>query len=412
MSKASDNKYYLNIHHRSTALNVNQVSGAIEQSFSPGHFFVSLQKNETKQFFGKYAQGKSLFQQLFSKEVIDSKGEELRVIELEKLKTQTGEEYHSYKSIILSKEQYELALDYTRSKIDGSVEPGNYLLAVDDCTDFVQEVYNQAGLPLYFTTIFTRNELMTLGSAASLAVLQKYGASDCLELTMSSIRALNKKTLVKSLNIDIEKIQQNSPDLDLDAPVLVLPSFKVLFDQIKLPQVLNVEQQSSIHNNAASSNINLDNITCLLPIAEKQKEQALSDINGFFAGIMNNPYAVPAPDFAKAFMPSKEMEATAQVHMQDFFSGMMNNPSFQPGYSFMAPTPPNSPPDECKEQGWIEGINNAQMMRMLGLGNVSVAQDSYRAFGEQFANASVQAMGEVFGPSFLNQPSNSIDDPD
>ena len=110
--------------------------------------------------------------------------------------------------------------------------------------------------------------------------------------------------------------------------------------------------------------------------------------------------------------PSKEMEATAQVHMQDFFSGMRNNPAFQPGYSFMPPTPPNSPPDECKEQGWIEGINNAQMMRMLGLGNVSVAQDSYRAFGEQFANASVQAMGEVFGPSFLNQPSNSIDDPD
>ena len=65
MSKLTD-KYYLSIHHRSIAININPDDGSIEKSTSPGHFYVSLQKNEDKKFFGKYGQGKSLIQHLLS----------------------------------------------------------------------------------------------------------------------------------------------------------------------------------------------------------------------------------------------------------------------------------------------------------------------------------------------------------
>jgi len=47
MSKLTD-KYYLSIHHRSIAININPDDGSIEKSTSPGHFYVSLQKNEDK----------------------------------------------------------------------------------------------------------------------------------------------------------------------------------------------------------------------------------------------------------------------------------------------------------------------------------------------------------------------------
>jgi len=99
MSKLTD-KYYLSIHHRSIAININPDDGSIEKSTSPGHFYVSLQKNEDKKFFGKYGQGKSLIQHLLSKEVIESEREGLYTSGIKALEAQTGEEYHSFKSII------------------------------------------------------------------------------------------------------------------------------------------------------------------------------------------------------------------------------------------------------------------------------------------------------------------------
>ena len=53
MSKISGNQYYLNIHHRSIAINIDQESGSVEQSSSPGHFYISLQQNDEKKYFGK-----------------------------------------------------------------------------------------------------------------------------------------------------------------------------------------------------------------------------------------------------------------------------------------------------------------------------------------------------------------------
>ena len=157
MSKTSENNYYLNIHHRAIAINVEQNSGIVEQSFSPGHFYVSLQKNADKTYFGKYSQGGSIFKTLFSKAIIHSREEELQTNELEKLEKETGEEYHFYKSIVLTKERYDVTLDYALAKMDGRIASDNYILAINDCTDFVQEVYHEAGLPLYFTTAFKKS---------------------------------------------------------------------------------------------------------------------------------------------------------------------------------------------------------------------------------------------------------------
>ena len=303
MSKSSNTNYYLNIHHRSIAINMDKNSGIIEQTYSPGHFYVSLQKNEDKQFFGKYSQGKNFLQYFISKEVISSKEEERFTTYLEKLEEQTGEEYHSYKSIILTGEQYDAALDYALSKIDGRIEPGNYILAIDDCTDFVQQVYNKAGLPLYFTTAFSRGELMVMGSAAAHNVLQKYGAVDAFNLTFGSVKAFSKETLAKDLNIDISHIISNSPDIDLEAPVFILPSFRVAIEQVELPQIKTVGITASANNPQVMSEekddaFDFSDMANFLPLPEQHKEQAVNDMQDFFTGMLNNPYIQNPNDFA------------------------------------------------------------------------------------------------------------------
>jgi hypothetical protein len=302
MSKSSDNKYYLNIHHRSIAINIHEESGAIEQSYSPGHFYVSLQKNEAKNFFGKYSQGEGFIRKFFSKELIESKREELYTTALKKLEEQTGEEYHSYKSIILTGEQYDAALDYALSKIDGRIEPGNYILAIDDCTDFVQQVYNKAGLPLYFTTAFSRGELMVMGSAAAHNVLQKYGAVDSFNLTFGSVKAFSKETLAKDLNIDISHIISNSPDIDLEAPVFILPSFRVAIEQVELPQIKTVGITASANNPQVTPEekddvFDLSDMGNFLPLPEEHKEQAVNDMQDFFTGMLNYSYIQNPNDF-------------------------------------------------------------------------------------------------------------------
>ena len=262
-----------------------------------------MQRNEERQFFGKYSQGQNLIQLLFSKEVIDSDAEELRTHELIKLEEQMGEEYHSYKSIILTGEQYDAALDYALSKIDGRIEPGNYILAIDDCTDFVQQVYNKAGLPLYFTTAFSRGDLMVMGSAAAHNVLQKYGAVDSFNLTFGSVKAFSKETLAKDLNIDISHIISNSPDIDLEAPVFILPSFRVAIEQVELPQIKTVGITASANNPQVTPEekddvFDLSDMGNFLPLPEEHKEQAVNDMQDFFTGMLNNPYIQNPNDFA------------------------------------------------------------------------------------------------------------------
>lgn len=342
MSKSSENKYYLNIHHRSIAINIDQDSGVAEQSFSPGHFYVSLQKDEDKQYFGKYPQSSGLPGMLLGKEVISSKEKGLQTNELEKLKEQTGKEYHTFKSILLTKEQYNAAQEYAFSKIDGSIEPGNYILAIDDCTDFVQQVYNQAGLPLYFTTAFTRSDLSNLGSMAALNVLNKYGASDCLDLTFASIKSTSKEALARSLNVDVSNISSNMSDIDLEDPVYTLPSFKVEFEEIELPLVFasndSAAKSSSVPVVDEDEDVfDFTSMTNLLPLTEEQKKQAAGDMKNFFAGMMNNPYVQTPEAFQpSAFFPQPDEETQKWAQdladrtndmMRDMFG---NNTTHQP----------------------------------------------------------------------------------
>jgi hypothetical protein len=342
MSKSSENKYYLNIHHRSIAINIDQEAGTLEQSASPGHFYVSFQKNDERQFFGKYAQGKQLIKQIIGEEVIVSRQEELFTRQLDMLKALTGKEHHSFKSIILTEEQYDNALDYALSKIDGRIEPGSYILAIDDCTDFVQQVYNKAGLPLYFTTAFTREDLSTLGSMAALNVLNKYGSSDCLDLTFASIKATSKEALARSLNIDASNITSNMPDMDLEAPVYTLPSFKVAFEEIELPRVFanndSAAKSSSVPVVDEDEDVlDFTSMTNLLPLTEEQKKQAAGDMKNFFTGMMNNPCAQTPEAFQpSAFFPQPDEETQKWAQdladrtndmMRDMFG---NNTTHQP----------------------------------------------------------------------------------
>jgi hypothetical protein len=302
MKTKSSNTHYLNIHHRSMGLNENKNNNQYNLSFSPGHFYVSLQKDNQKQFFGKYSQEGYIF----GKEIIRSKEEERNTEEIKKLEKETGKKYHSCKSIILIEDQYNSALKYALSKISGKIKESYYILGAKDCTDFVQAVYNKAGLPLYFTVVFSLKELVSLGSFAAYSVLNKYGTKDSLKLTFNAVECRSEEDLAKKLNIDVRYISLNSPDIDLNAPLLKKATFKVITDHIKLPKVINVGSKSSPSNSQDSDNTtidtDLDNILNLLPLSKEQKQQTSNSTKGFFENMMSNSCGFDPKDF----MPSQK----------------------------------------------------------------------------------------------------------
>lgn len=319
MSKYSSHQYYLNIHHRSMAVSNGADGKTIEVSVSPGHFFVSLQMNEERKYFGKYAKGETLISQIYGKGEILSEREKDYVGHLTKLAEQTGEEYHYFKSIKLTEEQYDAAFKFASSKVvevdtfktdaskaENSVEPESYILGFNDCTDFVQAVYHHAGLPLYFTIAFTRMELLTMGTLAASNVIYKYGASDRMDVVLSSIKAVNKASLAKSLNIDVDSICYNEPTAHANEDLSGIPNFKVLLDKVKLPEVTNVDSdlieiKGSKHDaSIAQDPFDFTQMLGVLPLPAEQREQAARDASDFFNGMIQNPYMMDPSNFALA----------------------------------------------------------------------------------------------------------------
>lgn len=301
MSKYSSHQYYLNIHHRAVAIYTDKENGNLVVGSSPGHFFISLQMNEERKYFGKYAKEEMLVKQVYSSGQIISEGEKQQVNYLEQFKEQTGEEQHFFKSIALSEVQYGNAMKFIAGKLDGSIEPENYVLGFNDCTDFVQEVYHHAGLPLYFTSVFTQKELLTLGTPVALNVIRKYGAGDAMQIPLGSIEAVSKEDLANRLNISTDNIFENSLDLIYrDVPTApTMLKFTVLVDKIKLPKAINIDSQSfeAIEDNPqgtdnAADPFNFAAMTNLLPLSENQRQQAANDMKEFFNGMMQNPYGM------------------------------------------------------------------------------------------------------------------------
>ncbi len=221
-------KYYLNILHRNIDVRI-QDDQSIEQAKSYGHLYLTLQAGSHHDFFGKYPAEGSL---LLGKEEIKTDDEGKKHGVVTNLSKQTGEPYVYDVQINLTEEEYRKALSYAKERATDKVGENRYIVGFNDCVDFVQSVYNAAGLPLYFTTAYSRQQLKDFDTLASSKMLIKYGSRDTIKHHLSITEGVSREQLAKALNISIDKIRPSSPviDISLQSYDSLLPKFKITLD--------------------------------------------------------------------------------------------------------------------------------------------------------------------------------------
>ena len=222
-------KYFFNIHHRNINVLINQ-DGTFEPATSyTGHLYLTLHADDQVDYFGKYPPEDNL---LYGEGVIKTKKEGEKHGVITNLPNQTSNPHVFTKQIIITKEEYEQGIKYAKEIATGKIEGNKYIIGFADCVDFVQSVYNAAGLPLHFTTAYNKQELANLDTLASSKMLFKYGSRDTIKDHLSITEGVSREQLAKSLNISIDKIRPSSPviDLSLQSYDSLLPKFKITID--------------------------------------------------------------------------------------------------------------------------------------------------------------------------------------
>lgn len=198
---SQESTYKLNIHHRAAVVSNGYTK--VEKSIT-GHFFISLEKNGERRYFGKYPKGGGPIKIIFGREKIESEKEAEFVLCLQQFEIRNNQKYLDTKTINLTEVQYKKAVEYAESKSEGKLAKKMYVLGLADCADFVQLVYNAAGLPLYFSSVYRRKELIS--SLAGGKVLTAYGCLDKFVSRFEKVYSSNRKKLAVKLNIDEECI--------------------------------------------------------------------------------------------------------------------------------------------------------------------------------------------------------------
>ncbi len=269
MKSNQEEKYFLNIHHRSISVKEGN-AGQLEQDKSYGHLYLSLQVNSNKpEFFGRYPAEDSL---LIGKSEIKTDKEEVTHSGIEKISKQTGKDYGYTVRIKLNEEQYIKALSYAREQ--AKLKDGQYIIGLNDCVDFVQSVYNAAGLPLYFTTAYSRQQLKDFDTLASSKMSIKYGSRDTIKQHLSITEGVSREQLAKALNIGIDKIRPSSPviDISLQSYDSLLPKFKITLDDSDiLPAELFTKELIDINELGLSATELLERKMAGLQLSEEAK---------------------------------------------------------------------------------------------------------------------------------------------
>ena len=199
--------YALKIHHRGARV-VQDNKGQYKISESTcGHFYISLvQEEQTPVFFGKYPKDDSIFGCIVGAGKISTKQEQLTHAKLLDISKKLDKKYVHTKGIILTTDEYNKAITFSMSCIDGNGRDNFYFIGYKDCRHFVQDVWHAIGKPLYFSVIYNKNELISiLGTEASKALLLEYGSSDTMLERLCHVEAISKENLAKTLNIDPTK---------------------------------------------------------------------------------------------------------------------------------------------------------------------------------------------------------------
>lgn len=162
-----------------------------------GHFYLSISKDGVEEFvYGKNPAKKG--KPIYKEEIADEAGRKSDAQKSEQSK-------HVKKDIILTESQFKAAHNIMSEKQKNHDEM--YILGVKDCINFVQEVYNTAGLPGYFTNHFTKKELRDLNTHASVDALNRFGAYDSKPM-IKGIPFQSKEQIAKELNISPDMINE------------------------------------------------------------------------------------------------------------------------------------------------------------------------------------------------------------
>jgi len=226
-------KYFFNVLHRNIDVRTKEDGTSEQEKSYTGHLYLTLQGNGKIEWFGKYPPKDNL---VYGEGRIESGTEESKDNAIIDLPNKTSNPYVRIQQIIITEEQYEKALKYAIETSKGKTKDNTYIIGFADCVDFVQSVYNAAGLPLYFTSAYSKQELANLDTWASTKMSIKYGSRDTIKQHLSITEGGSREQLAKSLNISIDKITPSSPviDISLHSHDSLLPRYKVALDDSDL----------------------------------------------------------------------------------------------------------------------------------------------------------------------------------
>ncbi|WP_341764463.1 hypothetical protein [Candidatus Tisiphia endosymbiont of Beris chalybata] len=179
-------KFSLNIHHRSIKLSNHSVIHP-NKGLLAGHFYIGLERNGKEIFLNKYPKTIGFLDNLVDAKEIKM---ELAAVygSIQTIEGQPLTQSITTQIIPLTAEQFAKAYTYAVARLESKEEKPYLILSGN--AEYVQSVYHAAGLPLYFTTIYTQNELTNLHTHAAKYVLLKYGSRDTLVRHLRSV-ALN-----------------------------------------------------------------------------------------------------------------------------------------------------------------------------------------------------------------------------
>lgn len=203
--KGTQANYFLNIYHDVAIDELSDIDLVINNS-SPGHFYIGVVEGELVKSYG--------FNPDVPWKILAANGrvrsEDDRLKRAKKYEVEKSQNILCTKSIPLTYDQYHLAKAYI-NKWEGVTQ--TYTIGLHDCTDFVQEVYHETGLSLYFTKVFTKQELSDLGTEVRFKVMSRYGARDCFPEMFINMEGESIEAISRKLNIPCEQIVETTNNI-------------------------------------------------------------------------------------------------------------------------------------------------------------------------------------------------------
>jgi len=274
-------KHFLAIYH-DVALKLNRTEEKLIKDISTGHFYIGLITEEDASSYG--FNPTSLIDVFGGMGVVGVENE--RLARSKRYEEETKEEVLCTKLIPLTYQQYSKANLFVEHNLGIETE---YKIGHRDCVDFVQDVYHETGLSLYFTKVFTKQELLDLGTKVCLKVLSRYGARDIFSdiFTNAELGCSNAKEVSNKLNIPVNQVVEVTNHITslmfYDSLSLTNHYFTVFLNESDYSLLDEVTQEDNANG--------LAELISKVTLSDERVVEAKDHLTSFFGGMMiNNPY--------------------------------------------------------------------------------------------------------------------------